>query len=253
MKINKNYYITKIVTVLLLIFICGAMSMLYNYNNIGVFLTSERKLPIYSVNTNEKKIALTFDVNWGQDNTEKILDILDKYNVKATFFIIGAWADDNKGIVKEIHNRGQEIDNHSTNHPDMTKISRDAIIKEVETTDVKIKELTGKSSNIFRCPSGAYNDNVIQTLKDINHFCVQWDVDSIDWQELGADLEYNRVISKVKPGSIILFHTSSKYTPDNLPRIIEKLKSEGYKFVKVGDLIYKENYKIDYNGKQISN
>jgi len=212
MKINRNYYITKITTVFILILICGGMSMLFNYYYRGVFLASERKLPIYSVDTTEKQIALTFDVNWGPDNTKKILDILDKYNVKATFFIIGAWAEDNIDLVKEIHNRGNEIDNHSTNHPDMTKISRDTIIKEVEITDVIIKKLTGESTNIFRCPFGAYNDNVIETLKDINHFCIQWDVDSIDWQEQGADLEYNRVISKVKPGSIILFHNFKIYS-----------------------------------------
>jgi peptidoglycan-N-acetylglucosamine deacetylase len=251
MKFNRNYYISKIVAVLVLILICGAMSILFNYDNIGVFSTTERKLPIYSVDTNEKKIALTFDVSWGTDNTEKILDILDKYNVKATFFLVGAWAEDNTDIVKEIHNRGHEIANHSTKHPDMTKITRDRIIKEVEITDAKIRELTGESSNIFRCPSGTYNDNVIETLKDINHYCIQWDVDSIDWKEEGADLEYNRVINKTKPGSIILFHNNAKYTPENLPKIIEKLKSQGYSFLKISELIYTKDYYIDHTGKQI--
>ena len=93
---------------------------------------------------------------------------------------MGAWAEDNTDMVKEIYNRGHEIGNHSTKHPDMTKISRDRIIKEVEITDAKIMELTGKGTDIFRCPSGAYNNNVIDTLKDINHYCIQWDVDSID-------------------------------------------------------------------------
>lgn len=250
MKINKSYYITKIVAALALIFICGAMSILFNYDNIGVFLNGQKKLPIYSVGISEKKIALTFDVNWGQDNTEKILDILDKYNVKATFFIIGAWAEDNTNVVKMIHNRGHEIANHSTKHPDMTKISREKIIKEVEITDAKIMELTSENCNVFRCPSGAYDDNVIETLNDINHYCIQWDVDSIDWKEEGADLEYNRVISKTKPGSIILFHNNAKYTPENLPKIIEKLKSGGYSFLKISELIYKKNYYIDHTGKQ---
>ena len=250
MKIYKNYYIKKIMAALALIFICEVMSILFNYDNTGVFLSGQKKLPIYSVGTSDKKIALTFDVNWGKDNTEKILQILDKYNIKATFFLIGEWAIDNPDKVKEIHNRGHEIANHSTKHPDMTKISREKIIKEVEITDAKIMELTGENCNVFRCPSGAYNDNVIETINDINHYCIQWNVDSIDWKEEGADLEYNRVISKTKPGSIILFHNNAKYTPQNLPKIIDKLKSEGYSFLKISNFIYKKNYYIDYTGKQ---
>ena len=165
---------------MLLLLICGSMSIIFNYDSGAVFSNIGRTLPIYSVDTSEKKIALTFDVSWGLDNTEKILQILDEYNVKATFFLVGAWAEDNTDMVKKIHDRGHEIANHSTKHPDMTKISRERIIKEVEITDAKIMELTGESSNIFRCPSGTYNDNVIDTLKEINHYCIQWDVDSID-------------------------------------------------------------------------
>jgi polysaccharide deacetylase family sporulation protein PdaB len=251
MRFDKGYYISKIIVGLSLIFVCGIMSILFNYEKIGVFLTYEKKLPIYSVDTKVKNIALTFDVNWGSDNTNKILDTLDQYNVKATFFIVGAWAEDNEEKVKEIYNRGHEIANHSTKHPDLTKVSRDRIIKEVEITDAKIKELTGESSNIFRCPSGSYNDNVIQTLRDINHFCIQWDVDSIDWKEEGADIEYNRVIKRTKPGSIVLFHNNAKYTPENLPKIIKEFKSQNYNFLKVSQLIYTKNYYINNDGKQI--
>ncbi len=82
---------------------------------------------------------------------------------------------------------------------------------------------------------------------------MQWDVDSIDWKEEGADLEYERIIKKTKPGSILLFHNTAKYTPDNLPRIIKELKGNGFEFVKVGDLIYKENYYIDSAGVQKKN
>lgn len=240
----------KIVLVLLLIGVSTAASIFYNYKATGVLLTLNRKLPIYNVDVKDKTVAISFDASWGVDNTPKILDVLDKYNVKATFFLVGAWVDENPDLVKELDKRGQEIGNHSNMHPDMTKISNDKIIKEIAVDDAKINSLIGKSTSLFRCPSGTYNDNVIQTVADTKHYCIQWDVDSIDWKEQGADLEYNRVISKVKPGSIILFHTYAKYTPDNLSRIIEKLRSEGYKFVKVGDLIYKKDYKVDYNGKQ---
>ena len=163
---------------------------------VGVSLTGKRKLPIYSVDTKEKKIALTFDVNWGNDNTEKILDILDKYNAKATFFVIGKWADDYPEKVKDISKRGHDIGNHTNMHPDMTLISDVKMIDEIQTTDVKLRALTGKETILFRCPSGSYNDRVIDTVEKTNHYCIQWDVDSIDWKSRGAEQEYDRVMKK---------------------------------------------------------
>lgn len=248
----KVKLIKKIFFTVGLLFIGVLASIFCNNKDIGVFNSSNRKIPIYSVDTKNKKVAITFDVSWGTDNTNKILEVLDKYNIKATFFLVGGWIDENPDKVKIIHEKGHEIGNHSDKHPDMTRISREKIIQDIDINDAKIRNLTGEGTKLFRCPSGSYNDIVIQAVKDTGNYCIQWDVDSIDWREEGADLEYNRVINKVKPGSIILFHNNAKYTPDNLSRIIEKLKKQGYEFVKVGDLIYKQNYHMDYNGKQIS-
>jgi polysaccharide deacetylase family sporulation protein PdaB len=230
-----------------------AASIFINYKDTGVFLNVNRKLPIYSVDTKEKEVAISFDVSWGDDNINKILDILDKYNVKATFFIVGGWIDDNPDKVKEIYMRGHELGNHSNMHPDMTKISSNKIIEDINICDAKIMKITGTETKLFRFPEGSYNESSMQAVEQTGHIPIQWNVDSIDWKEQGADIEYNRVINKTKPGSILLFHNNAKYTPENLPRIIEKLQSEGYKFVKVGDLIYKDNYHIDYEGKQIQN
>lgn len=243
--------IKKVMLVFLLLIISVVISIIVNYRDRGAFINVKKNLPIYCVQTNEKKIAITFDASWGEDNTQEILDILDKYNVKATFFVVGGWVDENPDIVKEINKRGHEIGNHSDKHPDMTKISKDKMEQEIAVNDAKISNLTGKTTDLFRCPSGSYNDMVVQTVENSGHYCIQWDVDSIDWKEQGADLEYNRVIKNVKPGSIILFHTNAKYTPENLPRIIEKLQSEGYKFTKVSDLIYKNKYHLDTIGRQI--
>lgn len=216
-------------------------------------MNTNREIPIYCVDTNEKKVAITFDVSLGDEYIEKILNILDKYNVKATFFVVGDWVDRNPDKLKEIYEKGHEIGNHSNRHPDMTKISNERIIEDININDAKIRNIVGVGTELFRCPEGAYNDRVINVVKKSGYYCIQWDVDSIDWKEQGADIEYNRVIKKVKPGSIILFHNTAKYTPENLPKIIKKLKEEGYSFVKVGDLIYRNNYKLDNEGKQISN
>lgn len=245
-------YIKKKLTIYCVLFI-GVLTTLsiYNLKINGVFLGGQRKLPIYSVDTREKRIAISFDVSWGDDRTDDILKILDKYNVKATFFIVGAWIDQYPDKLKMMYEKGHEIGNHSNKHPIMTTISKEKIIKEIATTDSKIMAITGKGTTLFRCPSGEYNNLVIEAVEATNHYCIQWDVDSIDWKEQGADIEYNRIVKKTKPGSILLFHNDAKYTPENLPRILENLKEQSYEFVKVSDLIYKDNYYINEAGKQI--
>lgn len=248
LKIKKS---NKILDVIIIITAAVVCCLTLKFSSISTGTSVDRNLPIYCVDTNEKKVALSFDVSWGTDYTKKILDTLDKYNVKATFFIVGGWIDKNPDIVTEIYKRGHEIGNHSNMHPDMTRISRSRIIEEIDITDAKIRKITGTGTTLFRCPGGSYNDNAVSTIKSTGHFCVQWNVDSIDWMEQGADIEYNRVVKKLQPGSIILFHNTAKYTPDNLPRIIQEIRVRGYNFVKVGDLIYKDNFHINSEGKQI--
>lgn len=223
----------------------------YNLKTKNVFLNGQRKLPIYSVDTKDKKIAISFDVSWGDDKTDDILKILDKYNAKATFFIVGAWIDLYPDKVKTIYEKGHEIGNHSNKHPIMTTISKDRIIEEISIADAKIMSITGQGTTLFRCPSGEYNNLVIEAAEATNHYCIQWDADSIDWKEQGAEIEFNRIVKKTKPGSILLFHNVAKYTPENLPKILEYFKAQGYEFVKVSDLIYKNNYYINEVGKQI--
>ncbi|MEW9095047.1 MAG: polysaccharide deacetylase family sporulation protein PdaB [Clostridiaceae bacterium] len=241
--------IKKMIIAICMLMISMAVSVAFKSK--GVFLNKERKLPIYSVGTEEKKVSITFDVNWGENNTIEILDILDKYNVKATFFLIGNWIDDFPEEVKEIHKRGHEIGNHSNSHPDMSKISKEKMINELSVTDAKTIKVIGESTRLFRFPSGSYNNLSVETVNELGYHCIQWDVDSIDWRAEGEEKEYNRVMKNTKPGSILLFHTDGKYTPKTLPRIIEDLKAKGYEFVKVGDLIHKDNYNIDHQGRQI--
>ncbi|WBW99375.1 polysaccharide deacetylase family sporulation protein PdaB [Oceanirhabdus sp. W0125-5] len=248
-KIKFNINIKIIIFSAIIIFV-GALML--NKSFINVLNLNNKKLPIYNVETNgEKVIAITFDASWGADNTIKILDVLDEYDVKGTFFLVGRWVDEYNAEVEEIHKRGHEIGNHSNSHPNMTSLSKDAIIREIITTDNKIRQITGEGTKIFRFPEGAYNDKVIEIVEESGHYCIQWDVDSIDWKEQGAEKEYERVISKTKGGSIILFHNNAKYTPENLPRILKQLKNDGFSFVTVSELIYKEDYIIDHAGKQI--
>ena len=212
--------------------------------------------PIYCVDKNEKVVSLTFDVNWTEkDNLSVILNILEKYNIKGTFFIMGGWvnySEENVNKLKAIKEGGHEIGNHSYKHPSFTKIGEEKMKEEIEKTNDIIEKYTGEKPKLFRFPSGDYNKNAFLNVRKLGYVAIQWDVDSVDWREISQETEYNRVMKNVKPGSIILFH-NAKYTPDNLDRIIKELKDKGYEFKSVGEMIYSEGYSVDNNGMQHKN
>lgn len=240
------------------VFIVSISAISFILKNSTAFFTGESRgeklQPIYSVKTDQNVVSLTFDINWAEkDYIDDILAVLDKYNAKGTFFVMGKWVNYPKGNVeklKKICENGHEIGNHSYVHPEFTKIDKQRMADEIKKTENIIYDTVGVKTNLFRCPSGAYNDKAISTIESMNYKCIQWDVDSVDWKQDGKEIEYNRVIKKIKPGSIILFHNNAKYTPENLERILKKLKDDNYKVVTVGEIIYKESYKIDRDGKQ---
>ncbi len=212
-----------------------------------------KELPIYRVKTSEsdKRISITFDNAWGADDIPSILATLKKYNAKATFFVLGTWAEKFPEIVKQIYDEGHEIANHSYAHYKPTKLSEQGIKDEISKCNAAIKNVTGKECKIYRAPYGDYNDLVVKTAEQMGMYMIQWDVDSLDWKdEMSADAIYQRVIERVRPGSIVLFHNDTNHTQDILPKILEKLYSDGYQFVTISELIYKDGYIIDNNGEQ---
>lgn len=235
--------------VVIIIFIFLFSIFLKNKNIVGVF-SSEKKLPIYSVETEDKKIAISFDAAWGDEFSDDILDILDQYEVKTTFFLVAFWVDKYPDMVKKIHERGHEIGNHSTTHPHMSKLTKEDIKKELKITGDKIMAITGKEPTVFRPPFGDYNNLLIETAEELNYYTIQWDVDSLDWKELGVQPVVDRVSRNVTKGSIVLFHNNAKYVSDFLPLVLEKLQDQGYEIVPVSELIHKDNYFMDNTGRQ---
>lgn len=211
-----------------------------------------RELPIYSVGVSEddKRIAISFDAAWGNEDTQNLIDILGKYNVPATFFVVGEWVDKYPDSVRALSDAGHDIMNHSDTHPDLTKLSSQAILNELEGCNNKVEGVTGVRPTLHRCPYGAYDDHVIQAVRSIGMEPIQWDVDSLDWKGLSASEIAQRVVERVQPGSIVLFHNAAEHTPEALPGIIENLQSQGYTFVKIADLIVDGEYTIDVNGTQ---
>jgi polysaccharide deacetylase family sporulation protein PdaB len=210
-----------------------------------------RLVPIYSVETEKKQVAISFDTAWGADKTEGILDILKQYKVNATFFMVGFWVEDYPELVKKIDEQGIEIGTHSNTHPDFVKLSESQMELELTTSINAIKYITGKDVNLFRAPYGSYNNTMLNLTEKLGLKTIQWDVDTLDWKGLSAGEMSARVIKKVQPGSIVLMHNDGEHTVEALPLIIEGLKNKGYSFVTVGELIYRSGYEIDHSGKQI--
>lgn len=211
-----------------------------------------RLLPIYSVETPEKKVAVTFNCAWAADDIPKILEILEKYEAKATFFILGNWAKDNPSAVKMIAEKGHEIGTHSNTHPDMAKLSEEEIRRELLRSCENIERAGGGTPNLFRAPSGSYSNTLVKTAEEMGFRMIQWDTDSRDWKDHSAEEMVESVTKNVREGSIILFHSGKENTLAALPQILEILKNGGYEFIKVSDLIYPENYTIDHTGRQHS-
>lgn len=248
----RKSYIKQILLVVLLVAVSVVYTQGYTPGVVSVLFNNDRRLPIYSVETDEKKIAISFDAAYGDQYTPQILDILDQYNVNTTFFLVGFWIDKYGGVLEEIHRRGHEIGNHSTTHPQMSKLTAQEIKKELETTGEKIKAVTGKDPILFRPPFGDYNNKVIDIAQQLGYYSIQWDVDSLDWKEFGVEPVVDRVLKRVNNGSIVLFHNNAKYVSDFLPIILDRLIKEGYTIVPVSQLIIKDNYFIDHTGRQRS-
>ena len=213
-----------------------------------------KELPIYCVDTQEPKISISFDAAWGNDDTSRILEILAKHNVHATFFMTGGWVDSYPDMVKEICSRGHDLGNHSHNHKQMSKLSASEQKDEIMYVTDKIKELTGYDVFLFRPPYGDYNSTLINTVYGCNHYPIQWNVDSLDWRDYGVENIIKTVTNHkaLGNGSIILMHNGAKYTAKALGTVIETLQSQGYTFIPISEMIIRDNFHMDGTGRQIA-
>ena len=216
----------------------------------AVAAAGTKLLPIYSVERDQKMVSLSFDAAWGNEDTQTLIDILGKYDVKVTFFVVGAWVDKYPESVKALSDAGHEVMNHSNDHAHFNTLSADEIAANINACSDKIQAVTGVRPTLFRPPYGEYNDRVVAAVRGMGMEPIQWDVDSLDWKELSAGEIYDRVTSKVRPGSIILFHNAALHTPEALEDIIKYLLAQGYEIVPISRLILPEPYTIDHTGRQ---
>lgn len=187
---------------------------------------------------------------WGNEDTQALIDIFDRYDISVTFFVVGDWVEKYPESVKALHDAGHEVMNHSDDHAHFNGLSSDEIISDITTCNEKIAEITGETPTLFRPPYGEYDDHVVNAVRSMDMEPIQWDVDSLDWKELPASEITQRVTDKVQPGSIVLFHNAALHTPEALPAIIENLMQDGYSFVPISQLLLTCDYSIDHTGRQ---
>ncbi|MBO5056518.1 MAG: polysaccharide deacetylase family protein [Lachnospiraceae bacterium] len=214
-----------------------------------------KELPIYCVETDEPKIALSFDAAWGNEDTQKILEILKKHDVRVTFFMTGGWVESYPDDVKAILAAGHDLGNHSENHKNMSQLSDAEKKEELMSVHQKVQELTGYEMFLFRPPYGDYDNAVVNVAKDCGYFTIQWDVDSLDWKDYGVDSIIKTVTEHkhLGNGSIILCHNGAKYTAEALDTLITTLKEKGYTFVPISELVYRDKYHMNHEGRQMKN
>lgn len=240
----KMFFIILLVAIVLsLNFMGGTSAMVY-------FNQTPRLVPIYNVETDEKKVAISFDSAWGADKTLKILDVLKQYNSRGTFFLVGFWVEKYGDMVKAIKEAGIEIGTHSNTHPDFVNLSAEQMKLELTSSMEKIQNITGDPVKLFRAPYGSYNNTLLNLTDELGLKTIQWNIDTLDWKGLSGTQMLNRVLNKICNGSIILCHNNSDNIIEGLTLILDKLTSMGYSVVSVGELILQDNYYIDSCGVQ---
>ena len=244
-------YLVSIITVVILFCIAGTLGN--KDEAIQTSSVNDKLLPIYNVQTEEKKVAFTMNCAWNADDIDQILEVLKQNDTKITFFMVGDWIDKFPEAVKKIYEDGHEIASHSNTHPHVNNLTYEENIEEIEKSNDKIEKITGQRTKIYRAPYGEYNNTVIKAAQDKGYYTIQWSLDTLDYTGLTGDEMWNRIQDKLKEGDIILSHNGTKHTQDSLDMLIKNIKQKGFEVVRVSDLIYTENYTINSNGTQIKN
>jgi polysaccharide deacetylase family sporulation protein PdaB len=224
----------------LIVAVIFAASVIYVERHHVTVFSHDEPAAIYSVNTDQKVIALTFDISWGDRTVIQVLDALKEKGVeKATFFLSSPWSKQHPEITERIVKEGFEIGSHGHVYANYSTFSDEEIRKQLMTANQILLETTGRQPTLLRLPNGDYDKRVLQEANRLGLTVIQWDTDSLDYRNPGVDNIVNRVVSQAHPGDIVLLHASdtAEQTHLALPKIIDKLRAMGYTFATVSELI----------------
>ena len=245
----KNY---GILALTLMIALAGSFKYISSFSTVSGNVNG-KEMPICSVETSKRAVALSFETAWGDEDIRQILDILKIHGIHTTFFVTGDWVEkypELAGIIKE---EGHDLANHSKSHKSMVEMDEEQQRAEIMEVHEKVKALTGADMQLFRLPYDSYDDSLIRVIEACGYYPIQWSVDSLDWKDLSANDIAMRIINRTREGSIILCHNNGKHTAEALPIVLDTLKNKGFTFVPIGELIFREGYTMDPTGRQIPN
>lgn len=195
--------------------------------------------PVTRADVDSKVACLSFDVAWGETVPSMVLDVLKEKRVPATFFVAAPWAASHQQVVRRMVEEGHEVGNLGYRHIRLGRYPKEIIDEEIARSHQILKELCGADPKLFRPPDGDYNDAVISSALEHGYTTVVWSLDSLDYKRLSAPDISKRVITKIRPGDIVLFHASDAVpeTPEALPSIVVALKQKGFQLLKISEAL----------------
>ena len=208
-----------------------------------------KQLPVYAVETQEKAAALTFNCAWDETGLDELLATLKEYDARCTFFVVGEFAQRCPEAVRKICNAGHELGNHSMAHKDPVKMGYAELLSDINECNELLYSLTGEPVALYRAPSGSYDDDTVAAARALGMTAIQWDADSVDWKDKTPEEITQRMLKKIGPGSIALFHVGKENTVQALPEILKTLQGEGYTFCTVSDLLPEGETYLDSAGR----
>ena len=236
---SESFFRNIISNAVIFILICSMLVYsVKRTNNIDTISTSnsEYRGTIYAGDKNSNKVSLMINVYWGTEFVEKFLYIFDKYDIKTTFFIGGTWASSNSDILKKIYNAGHEIASHGNTHKEHGKYGYDINYDEIAKCHKIVKDILGEDMCLFAPPGGSYNSNTVKAAEDLGYKTIMWTRDTIDWRDHDTSLIYNRAVTKMSGGDLILMHPT-EYTVQAMEKIIEYATNHGLKITTVSDVL----------------
>ena len=190
----------------------------------------------YSGNTDSKYVSVMINVYWGTEYIPAMLDVLDEYGAKATFFIGGSWADDHTELLREIARRGHELGNHGYFHKDQDKLNYEKNAEEIRLCGELVERLSGVKMNLFAPPSGAYSENTVDAAEELGYKVILWSKDTIDWRDRDQSLIYRRATEEIAGGDLVLMHPTAE-TASALSSILAYYREKDLQAVPVSENI----------------
>ncbi len=191
--------------------------------------------PIFQGNTGDKVVAISVNVDWGEEFLPAMLEEFKKNNAQVTFFVTGRWAEKNPDMLQRMAQDGHSIQNHGYRHVHFNALNSEEISTEIKKAEDIIYNITGQRSSFFASPYGEYNPRLVKAVNEIGYQYIMWSVDTIDWQKPAPETIVNRVIKKIHNDAIILMHPTEP-TVKALPALLSELRAQGYQLVTINTI-----------------